>query len=173
MPVELNPPMSKPQKTFELKGVHVLAMLLAFFGMIGIVNAVMINLALTTLPGTQTKSAFEDSQKFNRQLDAIAAQDARGWQVDIMTAGLKSGAPLVVNAHDKAGETLGGLAVSARIERPTNARFDHALVLKDVGGGRYVAALPELEAGQWLLTVEMKRGSERVFVSQRRVVIKE
>ncbi|OYU47244.1 MAG: nitrogen fixation protein FixH [Rhizobiales bacterium PAR1] len=173
MPVELNPPMPKPTKSFELKGWHVLAMLVTFFAVIFAVNFTMMNLAIRTMPGTDVKSSFEASQHFNGQLDAIAAQDSRGWQVDIATGAIRSGAPLQVSVRDKAGEALGGLGVSARIERPADARFDKKLSLGDLGGGRYSVDLPQLGAGQWLLTVEISRGADRLFVSQRRVLLKE
>jgi nitrogen fixation protein FixH len=173
MPVELTPPMTKPAKSFELKGWHVLAMLVTFFAVIFAVNFTMMSLALRTMPGTDVKSSFEASQHFNGQLDAIAAQDSRGWQVDIGTATLRSGAPFQVSVRDRAGEALGGLTVTARIERPTDARFDQKLGLRDLGAGQYSADLPRLGAGQWQLTVEISRGAERLFVSQRRILLKE
>lgn len=173
MPVELNPPMQKPTKSFVLTGWHVFAMLVAFFAVIIAVNFTMMNLAISTMPGSEVKSSFEASQRFNGRLDAIAAQDSRGWQVDIATGAIRSGAPLQVSVRDKAGEALGGLTVTARVERPTDARFDQKLALRDFGGGRYSVDLPQLGAGQWQLTVEISRGADRLFVSQRRVQLKE
>ena len=47
MPVELNPPMQKPTKSFVLTGWHVFAMLVAFFAVIIAVNFTMMNLAIS------------------------------------------------------------------------------------------------------------------------------
>lgn len=178
MPVELpssapNVSGGKPAKPFELTGRHVLIALITFFTVIAGVNFTMMNLAIRTMPGTEVKSTYEASQQYNRRLDAIAAQDRRGWQVDIATTGLHSGSPLGVEVRDHAGAVLAGLKVSARIERPTDARYDRRIALADLGAGRYAAAMPELAAGQWTITVEILRGNERQFVSQRRILIKE
>lgn len=164
---------SKPAKPFELTGRHVLFALVAFFTVIATVNFTMMNLAIRTMPGTEVKSTYEASQQYNRRLDAIAEQDRRGWQVDIATSGLHSGSPLGVEVRDHAGTPLAGLKVSARIERPTDARYDRRITLADLGTGRYAAAMPELAAGQWTITVEILRGEERQFVSQRRILIRD
>lgn len=173
MPVDLTPSLPKPAKSFELKGGHVLAALIVFFAVIFAVNATMMSLAIRTMPGIEVKSAYEASQQFNRRLDAIAEQDQRGWQVDVGTGGMRSGTPFSVHVRDKAGTELAGLTVGARFERPADARFDHKVVLADLGAGRYSAATPALAPGQWVVTIEILRGSERQFVSQRRIVVKE
>lgn len=178
MPVELKSPLpnkagSKAAKPFELTGRHVLISLILFFSVIAAVNFTMMNLAIRTMPGTEVKSSYEASQQFNRRLDAIAEQDRRGWQVDIATGGIQSGSPLNVHVRDRAGEALGGLKISALIERPTTAQADRRIALADLGAGRYAAAMPVLATGQWTITVEILRGEERLFVSQRRVLIKE
>lgn len=173
MPVELRsvtPP--RPEKQ-GLTGRHVLFAMIAFFSVIGAVNAVMIYLAIHTMPGTQVKSTYEASQRFNRGLEAIAAQDRLGWQVDVATTGLHSGAPLNVHIRDRNGEAISGLEVQVRVERPTDARLDRKLKLIEAGGGRYAAALPELAAGQWSLIVEIFRGENRQFVSERRIVLRD
>ncbi|HRE21198.1 MAG TPA: FixH family protein [Rhabdaerophilum sp.] len=173
MPVELRsatPPL--PEKR-GLTGRHVLFAMIAFFAVIGAVNAVMIYLAIHTMPGTTVKSAYESSQTFNRGLEAIAAQDRLGWQVDVATTGLHSNAPLNVHIRDRNGEAISGLEVQVRVERPTDARLDRKLKLVETGGGRYATALPELAAGQWILIVEIYRSDSRQFVSERRIVLRD
>lgn len=173
MPVELRSDVPPRPERQGLTGRHVLFAMIAFFAVIGAVNAVMIYLAVHTMPGTTVKSAYESSQGFNRALDAIAAQDRLGWQVDVATTGLHSGAPLNVHIRDRNGEAISGLEVQVRVERPTDARLDRRLKLVEAGGGRYGAALPDLTAGQWTLIIEIYRGENRQFVSERRIVMRD
>lgn len=179
MPVELNPPVARGavpeagKPGFILKGWHVLAMMVAFFGVIIAVNMTMMTLALRSMPGVEVKSPFEQSQKFNKGLEAIAAQDSKGWQVDVIAGGLKAGTPLSVQLRDKSGEAIRGMSVSARFQRPTDARLDQAVDLREQGNGVYGAQVPDLAAGQWRLVVEVKRGETREFLSQQRVIHKE
>lgn len=161
------------ERAFVLTGKHVLLMLLAFFGVIGLVNAYFITVALKTLPGVEVKSPFEQSQKFNRGLEAVAAQDRKGWQVDVITGGLKHGAPVTVQLRDRAGAPILGMNVSVNLQRPTDARFDQRVDLKEQGNGVYAAPLPDLGLGQWRVSVEVKRGEEREFFSEGRVTAKE
>lgn len=158
---------------FVLTGRHVLLMLLTFFGVIGLVNAYFITVALKTLPGIEVKSPFEQNQKFNRGLEAIASQDRKGWQVDVITGGLKASSPLTVQLRDRSGVAILGMKVSVALQRPTDARFDHQLELKEQGNGVYAVGLPEVEPGLWRIAVEVKRGNEREFYSEGRVVAKE
>lgn len=180
MPVELpaktasgGPSETAPTREFVLTGRHVLLMLLAFFGVIGLVNAYFISVALKTLPGIEAKSAYEESQKFNRGLEAIASQDRKGWQVDVITGGFKAGGPLSVQLRDRAGVPILGMKVLVTLQRPTDARRDHVLTLTEQGNGVYALPLPDVEPGLWRVVLEVKRGNEREFYSEGRVVTKE
>lgn len=177
MPVELPTKAQMGEGTepraFVLTGKHVLLMLLAFFGVIGLVNAYFITVALKTLPGIEVKSAFEQSQKFNKALESVAEQDRKGWQVDVITGGLKHGAPVSVQLRERAGAPILGMNVAVKLQRPADARFDQRLDLKEQGNGVYAAPLPDLGPGQWRVSVEVKRGEEREFYSEGRVIAKE
>lgn len=178
MPVELPtttpaaPPRDARKSPRPITGAHVLIGLLLFFGVIFAVNAVMVTVALRTMPGTEVKSAYEASQRFNRELDAAEAQDQLGWQVDVTTARMRAGA-LAVELRDRSGAPLAGLEVLARIERPTDAKLDQRVKLFAEGAGRYVAEFPALAAGQWLLTIEARESGARRFLSQRKVLLRD
>ena len=156
---------------FRLSGRHVLLMMLAFFGVIAAVNAVMMTLAIRTMPGLEVKSAYEASQTYNAGLNSIAAQDQRGWKVEIWSAGIAKGAPLRVAILDAAGKPVSGLGGEARFERPTDKRMDQVFPLRETGEGIYEASIPALEPGQWDMAVELLRDHKRMFVSRRRVVL--
>jgi nitrogen fixation protein FixH len=169
MPIDLPAtPRPAPRTPRPITGRHVFFALLAFFGVITAINAVMIVLALRTMPGLEVRSAYEASQRFNRELDAIDAQDQRGWQVDIAAAALRDGR-IGVEIRDRTGKALANLEVLARFERPTDARMDRAVALVAVAAGRYEAASPGLVPGQWLLTVEIRQEGQRRFLSKRRI----
>lgn len=173
MPVELPPPAPLPVEKPGLTGRHVLIALVLFFAVIFAVNITMMTLAIRTMPGAEVRSSYDASQRFNRELDAIAAQDRRGWRVEIAAKGLRSGDTLGVEVRDRSGEVLEGLTLQARFERPIDASQDRQIAFGGLGGGRYSASVPELAAGQWALTVEIDRGGERQFVSRQRIVIRE
>jgi nitrogen fixation protein FixH len=175
MPINLPPASLEPalRRTCELTGRQVLLSFIAFFLVVGAVNATMMTLAIRSMPGTRVKSAYEASQRYNHDLEVIAAQDRLGWRIDIAAAGLGAGAPLEIEARDKDGAPLAGLDVRIRIERPADARFDQRVQLTPRGGGRYAAPVPALASGQWLLAVEIYRDGARAFVSERRIVIRD
>lgn len=173
MPTELVSPArpgNKPEPR-HLTGRHVLLMMIAFFAVIAAVNAFMIAQALRTMPGVETKSAYEASQNYNRELGRIAEQDRRGWQVDVSATGLGKGAPLVVEARDREGRPLVGLEGKVLLERPADARFDRRLALVEQGGGRYIADAGALEPGQWQIEVDLNQGGQRLFTSRRKVLL--
>lgn len=177
MPVDLPtmrpPAASQPRTPRVVTGRTVLVALLLFFGVIFGVNMVMMTLAIRTMPGVEVKSTYEASQQFNRKLDAIAEQDARGWQVEIASAALTKERMLGITVRDKAGAALTGLEVLARLERPTDDKLDRKVVLVEQGGGRYGVALPDLARGQWQLTIEIRQGGARQFLAQRRIELRE
>ena len=176
LPTDLHPltlGTSKPApKEWVLTGRHVLIMIVSFFAVIIMVNMTMMWIALRTMPGVQVKSAYEASQAFNRELDTIAAQDSRGWQVDVMMPQGLGGGPLRVSLRDKQGEALIGYQGIARFERPTDKRLDRSVDLVADGAGRFAAALPPLATGQWDLVIEITRENARMHVSRRRIQIR-
>lgn len=177
MPVDLEPRAPRPgvseSATFTLKGWHVLAALIAFFAVIFAINATMIVAAIRTMPGTAVGSAYEASQRFNRRLEAIVAQDHLGWQVDIGTTNLRAGGTVSVEVRDRGGLIVSGLDARVRIGRPAIAGLDRDYILAETVGGRYVAALPPHAPGQWQVALELSRNGERIFTSTRRVLLKE
>lgn len=176
MPIDLpSRPIASPSAQSAprpLTGGHVLAMMLAFFAVILTVNLVMMTYAIRTMPGVAAKSAYEASQRFNTELAAIAAQDRRGWQVDIATGALETGGRLGVSVRDGAGEPVNGLAGEVRFERPTDKRLDRTFPLQLRGDGVYAAEIERLVPGQWDLIVEFLRDEARQHVSRRRIVVR-
>ena len=160
-----------PRRPFELTGGMVAAMLVLFFGVIVSVNATIMTMALRTMPGVETRSAYEASQHFNEEIARQHERDARGWSATTMLARQSEGATLAVTLTDRGGTPLGGFATSARLRHPATSARDHGLVLSESRPGRYEGRLETIEPGSWILELQAKRGNELVFVSRSRVIL--
>jgi len=126
-----------------LTGRKVLAMLIAFFGVVIGVNVTMMKLAILTLPGTDVDSAYTASLGYEKEIMAAHDQDARHWQVDAhVRRGADGGATLEVEARDKSGKPMTGLKFQGRFERPTDKRADMPVELAEIGIGVYRGSAP-------------------------------
>jgi nitrogen fixation protein FixH len=60
---------------------------------------------------------------------------------------------------------------SARFERPTDRRLDHAVSVSEDQPGRFRGSA-KISSGQWDLVIELSRHGERLFRSRNRVVLR-
>jgi nitrogen fixation protein FixH len=156
-----------------LTGRAVLIWLVAFFAVVFTANGVMMKFALQTMSGTEVDSAYRASLTFNTEAQAARRQDERAWQVSGHAARSADGGAVVrVEARDKAGVPLTGLAFSAALERPTDKRADRRMALAELQSGLYGGKAADVAPGQWDLVLEADRGAERLFVSKTRVFLK-
>ena len=155
-----------------LTGRKVLAMLIAFFGVVIGVNVTMAKLAIKTLPGTEVDSAYTASLGYEKEILAARDQSARNWKVDAHIERLAGGAALLqVEARDGDGRPVTGLKFQGRFERPTDKRADVAIALAEVGIGIYRGRLDAVAPGQWDLVLEGDNASGRMFLSKNRVLL--
>src|ERR1700761_8834036 len=147
--------------TRPITGRFVLIAVVSFFAVVITVNVVMMRLAIAPLPGTEVDSAYSASLAYQREITAAHRQDSRNWQVDahIERAGDGS-ARLNLQAHDAHGTVLTGLAVSGKLERPTDRRADLVFEIEERGSGDYRGTAQNVAAGQWDLVLEADRGGE-------------
>jgi nitrogen fixation protein FixH len=165
----MNDPSASPR---QLTGLHVLLMLLAFFGIVIGVNVIMMRLAIETLPGTEVDSPYAEGLGYGKEIAAAQAQDARNWKIDAHVARDGSGgATLQVTAHDRDGKPMSGLKFSGRFERPTDKRADQAVELSEVGVGIYRGMAAAMPSGQWDLVLEGDARGQRMFLSKNRVIL--
>src|SRR3954463_3123017 len=103
--------MSKPVVSpSPLTGRKVLFMLIAFFGVVIGVNAIMMKLAIQTLPGTEVDSAYSASLAYGHEIANAHDQNLRNWKVDAHIGRSPDGAAtLQVEARDAAGKPVSGL----------------------------------------------------------------
>ena len=161
-------PQKKPR---ELTGRAVLAWLVVFFGVVFIVNGILVRAATSTFGGVETSSSYKAGQMFEQEVAKAERQDARHWQVaGTLARGKDSEAVLDITARDERGAPLTGLVAQARLAHPADERLDHDIVLARVGAGAFKGET-QAQAGQWELIVDLYRGEDRVFRSRSKVVL--
>jgi nitrogen fixation protein FixH len=159
--------------TFRLQGWHVLAILLGFFGVVGGVNAVMLRMALTTMPGLDARNGYDESQRYNRRITDAEAMDARGLKVSAELGRAGTGAELQIGVQARDGAPLAGAHVSARLEHPAIRSRDLTLELIEYAPGRYAARVDDIAAGGWtmVILVREKVDGAPVFLSRNRITL--
>ena len=165
--------MSRPPVSPKpLTGGKVLAMLVAFFGVVFGVNMTMMQLAIKTMPGTEVDSAYAASLAYEKEIATAHDQNARNWKVDAhVERGPDGGATLRVEARDNNGKPMSGLKFQGRFERPTDRRADQPVEMAEMGIGIYRGNAPDIAAGQWDLVIEGVAAGKRMFMSKNRVVL--
>ena len=165
--------MNRHSDTRPITGRTVLICMLAFFGVVIGMNAVMIKLAVDTLPGTDVDSAYAASLAYNAEIRASHDQDARGWRVVGRVERNHDGAAVVrVEARDAVDAPLTGLVIAARLSRPTDKRHDRTVTLSERETGLYRGQAVDVAPGQWDLVLEATKGSERLFLSRNRLALR-
>ncbi len=164
---------SSPRTTARpITGRFVLITLVAFFAVVIGVNALMMRLAISTLPGTEVDSAYGASLAYQKEINAAHEQNARGWNVDAHVERQSDGnATLTLHAKDARGAPLAGLTFSGQLERPTDRRADQRLDVVESGKGDYRGTARGVAPGQWDLVIEADAGGKRLFLSHNRIVL--
>ena len=151
---------------FVLKGWHVLAMLVAFFGVDIAINTVFMVKAYGTFPGEISKTPYEDGIEYNATLAQKRAQAALGWR---LAAGPDGPGRLRVDAADRTGAPVRGLKVSVHVERPATEDGQSDVALREFEPGVYRGET-SMPRGAWDLTVTADDGRGHVAKADRRVL---
>lgn len=133
-----------PKQPRQFTGYHMLAVMLAFFGVIISVNVYMAMSAMKSWTGLVVENSYVASQQFNTKQRNAKAQDAMGWQggLDYIDGTLRfslldgSGAPLVAKT------------VTIALSRPIGVDGDMTVKPVQVADGSYQTELA-LAAGAW------------------------
>jgi len=157
----------------EMTGFKVLVWLLLFFGTVFAVNGVMVEAAISTFGGVETKSSYQAGLMFEKNVADAQRQDALHWQVSGKLARNSVGlAELDVTTRDAKGLPLVGLRADAKLAHPADERLDHVIPLQaGVTAGSFRGAA-EAQPGQWDLIIDLYRGDKRLFRSMSRISLK-
>jgi nitrogen fixation protein FixH len=152
----------------ELKGWHVLLIMLGFFGVMFAVNGVFLYHAITSFPGEDVKKSYVQGLNYNDTLAARAAQAELGWKAE---AGL-DGDTLVFRLQDADGAPLSNYAVIGELRRMATRDADQAIIYRAAANGEYVADAGGLAPGQWSLRINvMDPTAETVLFNVTKTII--
>jgi nitrogen fixation protein FixH len=144
--------MSENKTVFVITGRHVLFGILAFFGSIMTVNAVMMKLALSTHSGVVANEPYRKGLKYNERIEASERQADLGWRDEIKIA--NSGDKIAIDIRDKDGKAVSGLVIKATIGRPAAESDDLTVTLNESAAGQYDANISPRPAGNYIASIE-------------------
>lgn len=155
-----------------LQGRHVLALLLAFFGVIFAVNGYFLYAALTTHSGVVAAEPYRKGLAYNARIAADERQSGLAWREAISVA--RDGM-IAVTVSDRDGAPVAGLSIAGVIGRPSTGSHDRPLRLAELGPGRYAAEIGALGEGNWIVVIEARLAAgdaEPVYRARRRIWLK-
>ncbi|OAB60448.1 hypothetical protein AY599_28675 [Leptolyngbya valderiana BDU 20041] len=138
------------ESKFRLKGWHVLAAMVAFFGVIFTVNAIFITVALDTFPGEETRRSYVQGLAYNDVIAEREAQAEIGWTA----AANLTATQVLVAVNDADGAPVTNLALTGVLQHPANMQLDRALAFEELRPGVYASDAQGLDEGLWTLTAE-------------------
>jgi nitrogen fixation protein FixH len=134
--------MIKTQREFT--GFHMLAILVAFFGVTITVNVTMAVLANRTWSGLVVPNSYVASQNFDEEQAEAARQKALGWTQKLT----HENGVLAVAMTGRDGSAVPRLKLEVKIGHPVTSQFDRTLILTETSPGIYQAPA-EMGKGVW------------------------
>jgi nitrogen fixation protein FixH len=135
-----------------LKGWHVLAILLGFFGSVMTVNVVMAALAISTFSGVDGVDTYQHGLGYNKTIAEAAQQERVGWTNAIAFAGNGSG--LTITLIDREARPVPALTITGTIGRGATDQFDRVVAFHETVPGVYEAPLGVMPPGSWFVSLE-------------------
>ncbi len=141
----------------QFTGWHMLAVMMAFFGVIIAVNFTMARIALGSFGGVVVENSYVASQHFNDWLEQARGQEALGWKVD---KELRYDRHLVVRVSGVPDP----VALTGTARAPLGSDPAVALTFTRTGPGEYVSTRP-LGKGRWDVRLQVM-GASNIWRSQ-------
>lgn len=151
----------------EFTGRHMLAIILAFFGVIIAVNVTMAMVARKSWSGLVVANTYVASQQFNGQAEQARRQAALGW-----TSTLTVDDGVVRYAiTDRGGHAVSLSAVAVTFRRPVGTVDDRTLALAPAAGDAMEAAA-DLADGVWIVDLTADAGIAEPYREARRIFLR-
>lgn len=138
---------TQPAPRARFTGWHFTLIMIAFFGVVIVVNVGMARIASRSFTGVVVENGYVASQSFNRWLDAAARDRAMGWSA---VAHRQADGHVVLNL---AGAPAGTRISAAHAIQPLDGKADRALAFTPAADGSFGSA-QALPAGRWRLLIE-------------------
>jgi nitrogen fixation protein FixH len=148
------------KRPFEIRGWHVLAAMILFFGSVILVNVVFAVAAIETFPGEDAQRPYLQGIQYNQTLAERRSQASLGWVSDTALVDEDGGVTLVVRLTDRDGARVNGATVTGALQWPTDAHRDKAITFTQNGAGQYTARLGALDDGRWRLRAHAEREAD-------------
>lgn len=152
----------------EFTGRHLLAIMVAFFGVIIAVNVTMAVYARKSWTGLVVQNSYVASQEFNEKAIEEKAQAALGY-----TAALAIDREAISYAIlDRQGRKVPIASASATFHRPVTTREDtHVVFAIDPTGA--AIGTEDLTDGVWIMQLTADIGAEHPWRDMRRIVVRD
>lgn len=151
----------------QLTGWHVLAMLVAFFGVVIGVNLLMAYFANSTWSGLVVANGYVASQSFDKDLEKARAQEALGWKVGFTATDGR----IRLTFEDATGAKIDSLAITGDLERTVTDKEDQKLTFSAMGSGVY-SAPATLSPGVWEVEIDARGDGVADYHKIYRFVVK-
>lgn len=156
--------MSTASRQREFTGWHMLAIMVAFFSLIIIVNLTMAFFARSSWTGFVVENTYVASQQFNEKAAEGRAQAALGWKTELTIAN----GTVSYRLTDKAGNVVTPKRATVSFRRPAYASEDEEVVLSGRGDGA-MAAPVAVRDGLWIVEMHAEVGLEHPYRDVRRL----
>ena len=157
---------SNAHKSREFTGRHMLAIILAFFGVVIAVNLTMATLASTSWTGLVVENTYVASQQFNKKAEEGRAQAALGWTGKLTIAA----GEVRYSLTDAGGKPVTLHGVKVLFRHPAYEKEDKAITLA-IASGQDFAAQHTPRDGVWIVEVDADAGLDKAYRDVRRIMI--
>ena len=153
----------------ELRGWHVILIVVGFFGTFMTVDIAMAIKAYATFPGEVTDKPYEEGLAFNRTLSERSEERALGWKAKVDVSAINVGrSAITLTITDPQDAPVRGLSLKARLERPATETGRLFPRFTEIKPGVYQAMAPDTP-GAWDLSVSGTDRDGRPFEAERRL----
>lgn len=157
---------------WELKGRHVLAIFLGFFGVIFAVNGYFLYSALSTHTGIVANEPYRKGLAYNSRISADERQAELKWTDAIV---LSPDGTVEVTMTGPDGAKVAGLSLTGTLGRPATSEFDRQLRFAEIAPGVYKMVAGAIGTGSWLIAIEGRTSAgatEPSYRARRRLWLK-
>lgn len=150
----------------EFTGWHMLAIMVAFFGVIIVVNLIMATSAVRSWSGLVVQNSYVASQEFNEKSIIGKAHAALNWQEHL---NYENGV-VTYRLTDINGQPIKAVGATAVFRRPVNEKEDQTLNMLP-SGNNTLSAEAQLMDGNWVVEVNTYAGLDEPYRQVHRVNI--